>query len=183
VVERIVLVGFMCSGKSTVGRALADSLGWDFIDFDDVIEREQGKRIADIFHDRGESHFRLLEAELTERVQDRRAAVLAPGGGWMTQPDLVKFLRPGSLIVWLRISAEAVLERDRRQLGHERPLLSVDEPLAAIRDLLDARSPFYRVADAVVETDGRDPASVAAEIAGLLGREERRPVPPPLTSG
>jgi shikimate kinase len=170
VIERVVLVGFMCSGKTSVGRALAQRLSWQFIDFDEEIERDQGKRVAHVFRDHGEDHFRRLEAELTEKLRDRRDVVLAPGGGWITQRELVARLRPDSLIVWLLVSPAVVLERALRQPAVERPLLAVDEPDEAVRSLLSARVPLYREADFAVETDNRDPAAVAAEIAELLDR-------------
>jgi len=170
VIERLVLVGFMCSGKSTVGRLVADRLDWDFIDFDEAIERDLGLRIAEIFRDHGERHFRELEAELTREVMGRRHVVLAPGGGWITQLELVEQLRPNSLIVWLRARPETVLERHLTQLTVERPLLAVDDPLAAIRSILAARAPLYGEADEAVGTDDRDPGEVAAEIVALHDR-------------
>ncbi len=183
-IDRVVLVGFMCAGKSTVGRILADRLGWDFLDFDELIERGQGQTIADIFREHGEQGFRTLEAELTEDFEKRRGVVLAPGGGWMAQPGLVQRLREGSLFVWLRVTVERVLERHREQANVERPLLDVEEPLDEIRALLSAREPFYRTADVVVETDGRDPANVAEEVVVTLRRRRKaaRETGQPLTS-
>lgn len=170
-VERVVLVGFMCSGKSTVGRLLADRLGWDFIDFDEAIERRTGKKVAEIFRDHGEEFFREMEAELTEQVEDRWKVVVAPGGGWVTRPELVERLRTRSLVVWLRVRPEAVYERHRRQADGARPLLAVEEPLAAIASILAARTPLYERADAAVDTDDRSPAEVAELIAEMLGAE------------
>lgn len=183
-IDRVVLVGFMCAGKSTVGRILADRLGWEFLDFDELIERGQGRTIADIFREHGEQRFRALEAELTEDVVGRRGVVLAPGGGWITQAGLVQRLREGSLFVWLRVTAERVLERHRRQANVERPLLAVEEPLDEIRSILSAREPFYRTADVVVETDGRDPSDVANEVVATLPRRQdaARDEGQPLTS-
>jgi shikimate kinase len=174
----------MCAGKSTVGQILADRLGWEFLDFDELIERGRGRTIADIFREHGEQGFRALEAELTEAVEGRRGVVLAPGGGWVTQAGLVERLREGSLLVWLRVAAERVLERHRRQANVERPLLAVAEPLDEIRSILAAREPFYRTADVIVETDGRDPANVAEEIVVTLRRRRKagRETGQPLTS-
>ena len=171
-IERLVLVGFMCSGKSTVGRLVAERLDWDFIDFDEAIERNHKQRIAEIFRDHGENHFRVLEAELTAQMAGFRDVVLAPGGGWVTQPVLVDKLRPGGLVVWLRIQPEAALERHLKQATVERPLLAVDDPLGVVRSMLSERRPLYEVADAVVETDSLTPDEVAAEIVGLLGRHD-----------
>lgn len=171
-IERVILVGFMCSGKSTVGRLLADRLRWGFIDFDEAIEKAQGRTIADIFRRHGEAYFRALEADFTAEVQGVRQVVLAPGGGWVTQPQLVKQLRLDSLLVWLKVSAEGVLERHRRQASVERPLLAVENPLEVIRSTLSARERFYREADAVLDTDDRDQERLAEEIAALVQRRQ-----------
>jgi shikimate kinase len=176
VIERIVLIGFMCSGKSAVGRLLADRLGWGLIDFDETIERREEQRIADIFREHGEAHFRRLEAELTGQVEAREGVVLVPGGGWVTQHNLVERLRPSSLFVWLRVRPDTVYDR-HSQLGlGDRPLLAVDDPRAAIRELLAAREPLYRLADVTIDTDTRRAEDVAEQIVQLLqpeGVEER----------
>ena len=170
VVDRLILVGFMCSGKSTVGRLAADKLGWVFVDFDEAIENRMEKRIVDIFRDHGEAFFRSLEAETTREVAGLRQAVLAPGGGWVTQAELVDTLRPASHIVWLRVSPEVVLERHAAQKGVNRPLLAVGDPLAAARSMLSEREPAYQAADAVVETDGCDAEGVAVQVLDSLGK-------------
>lgn len=167
-VDRVILTGFMCSGKTSVGRLLAERLGWAFVDFDEVIERREGRRIADIFRERGESYFRSLEAQLTEEVRDRRAVVLAPGGGWAAQPRLVERLRPGSLIVWLRVRPETVRARHRAQAGVERPLLRGADPLKAIVSILAARESAYAQADLWIDTDGLAPAEIADAIEARL---------------
>lgn len=166
--ERIILVGAMCSGKSTVGRLVAERLGWEFLDFDEAIERSAGQTIPEIFRERGEPHFRTLEAELTAELENERGVVLAPGGGWITQPNLVARLRPGSLVVWLRVSPETAWARHRRQSTVERPLLAVEDPLEAMRALLTRREVLYRQADAAIDTEDRDPRAVAEEVLALL---------------
>lgn len=167
--ERIILVGGMCSGKSTVGPLVAGRLAWSLIDFDLAIEACEGRTVAEIFRDRGEPYFRRLEARLTARLVEERRVVLAPGGGWITQGQLVDQLRPASLIVWLQVSPERAWDRHRRQATTERPLLAVEDPLAAMRAILAEREKYYRRADAAVDTDTRDPSAVAADIVALLG--------------
>jgi shikimate kinase len=162
----------MCSGKSTVGRQLADLLSWDFVDFDEQIESSQEKTIADIFREHGEAYFRLLEAQMTEAIEDQRSVVLAPGGGWVTQRELVDRLRPDSLTIWLRVQPETVYLRHDRQVDVDRPLLPVEQPVEAIRSILDDRTPLYRQADGVVDTDGREPAEVAQQIAEIVASFE-----------
>lgn len=166
-IDRVILVGFMGSGKSTVGGALADRLGWELIDFDDEIERAQGRSIVQIFGESGEAAFRALEAELTERLRDRRHAVLAPGGGWMVRRDLVEVLRPGSLIVWLRARPETLYRRHLEQ-GTQRPLLAVERPREAIVRILAERERHYKKADAIVDTDGEHAEVIVEEILARL---------------
>lgn len=168
--ERIVLVGGMCSGKSTVGRLVAERLTWDFIDFDESIQRSQGRTIAQIFRDHGEPHFRALEAALTLELEGKFGVVLAPGGGWITQPAVAEHLRPGSLFVWLRVSPETAWERHRRQSTVERPLLAAANPLEAMRAILAGREALYEQADAIVDTDERDPEAVAEAVVAALNR-------------
>jgi shikimate kinase len=170
----------MYSGKSTIGRLLARRLGWEFIDFDETIEQSQNRRISEIFRESGEGFFRDLEAGLTKQIEGRSAVVLAPGGGWVTQPGLVTRLRDSSLFVWLRVRPETAYGRHLRRADRVRPLLDVADPLETVRSLLAARSPLYEQADEVVDTDGREPEDVADEIADLI---RRRRSPGVLTSG
>jgi shikimate kinase len=167
-VTRVLLIGFMASGKSTVGRLLADRLGWDFIDFDEEIERRTGRSIPDIFEHEGESVFRSLEAALTDEVAPLSHVVLSPGGGWITQPGLLDRFGDETLVVWLRISPEEAVRRALHDRS-KRPLLIAPDPVARARLLLYEREPFYRLADAVVDVDGRSVASVVEEIAEMVG--------------
>lgn len=158
----------MRAGKTVVGRMLAERLGWGFIDFDQAIEQRENRRVADIFSRDGERHFRGLEAQLTHEVEGQQDVVLAPGGGWITQPGLFERLRSGSLYVWLRVQPETVFTRQSMQTAVTRPLLAVEHPLDSIRRLLSEREPHYSRADAVIDTDGQDPADVATCIAEML---------------
>ncbi len=169
-IDRVILIGFMCSGKSTVGRLLAERLGWDFLDFDATIEMEQGMDVHEIFARRGEAVFRALERDLTERIAPQRRVVLAPGGGWVTQPELLEELRPGSLTAWLKVGPRTVLERHRRQ-GGVRPLLRVGPLEEQVPALITAREPFYCRADYALDTESRQPAELAAELADWVARE------------
>lgn len=164
---RIVLVGFMAAGKSTIGRRLARLLVWDFVDFDREIERRTGRSIPEIFRHEGAAAFRALEAELTEELADLERVVLAPGGGWITQPELLERLGPGSMVVWLRISPEEAVRRAGRDAEH-RPLLAGPDPLARARALIREREPLYEMADLVVDVDRRPPDQVALEIVELV---------------
>lgn len=164
--ERVVLLGFMCSGKSSVAASLARRLDWRFLDFDVEIERREGRAVAAIIDEQGEEYFRSLEAVLTEEVAQVPGIVLAPGGGWITQPGLLEMLRPGTLSVWLRISPE---ETVRRLLSDEidRPLRDHPEPEVPIREILAEREPLYRLADLTVPGDRRSVEELAFEIEQL----------------
>lgn len=175
-VRRVVLVGFMCSGKSTVGPALAERLGWDHLDLDREIERRDGRAIPRIFAEDGEARFRELEEEATAGLTGREQLVLSPGGGWITNPALLDALGRGTLSVWLQVRPETVLARSATAPG-ERPLLRGPDPLAAIRLLLASREPLYRRASLAVPTDGRDPADVVSYILGEIRARAAAPLP------
>ncbi|HEX7117690.1 MAG TPA: shikimate kinase [Longimicrobiales bacterium] len=164
---RILLVGFMASGKSTIGRLLADRLGWGFLDFDAEIEQRTGSTVPEIFRRLGEAEFRAFEAELTREVADLDHVVLAPGGGWITRPELLEYFGDETLVVWLRVSPEEAVRRARVDLS-KRPLLTAADPIARARMLLREREPLYRMADVVVEVDGRDAHEIAEEIALMV---------------
>ena len=106
-----MLVGFMGSGKSTVGRLLARRLGWVFVDLDEAVEAATGIKVAELFRTRGEAAFRQLEAEAGVAAAARAQVVIAPGGGWSLVPDRLDGLPEGSLTVWLRVRPETAARR------------------------------------------------------------------------
>jgi shikimate kinase len=167
-VTRIILVGFMAAGKTTVGELLAAELGWDFIDFDAEIERRTELTIPEIFHLRGEAGFRELERALTEEFVALDEVVLSPGGGWVTQPELLDLFGAETLVVWLRVSPEEAVARAMRTTTH-RPLLSgAADPVERARRLIHEREPLYQLADLVVDVEGRAVEEIAAEISALV---------------
>ncbi|MFW6205960.1 MAG: shikimate kinase [Gemmatimonadota bacterium] len=166
---RIVLVGFMAAGKSTVGRVLADRLDWSFIDFDDVIQQRCGRSPGAVIREDGEAAFRQLEAEATTALAGRERVVLAPGGGWALRPALTAALGPGTVRVWLRVTPEEAVRRAEAD-GTDRPLLGPPEGrLERVRRLLAERSPHYAAAELVVDVDDRRPDEVAGEILERIG--------------
>jgi shikimate kinase len=165
--RRVVLVGFMGSGKSSVGRLLARRLGWDFVDLDARVEKVEGRSVAAIFAESGEAHFRAVEAREAEAALARDRVVLAAGGGWAAQPGRFGALPEGTASVWLRVSAEEAVRRARPRSG-KRPLLAGPDPLATARDLLRRREPIYAEADLEVDTEGRTVEDVAARVLEML---------------
>jgi shikimate kinase len=171
--DRIVLIGFMGAGKSTVGPILAQRLGYDWVDTDAVIEERAGAPVADIFRTRGETAFRALEAEVLAELARKSAVVVATGGGAPAQERNRGFFTRGARVFHLRVSLESV--RTRTGADTTRPLLSRGD--AAVRELYEERARIYEALGAPVETDGRSPAAVAEQIMSLLAgpRENRAP--------
>ena len=166
-IERVVLLGYMTSGKSTVGQALARRLEWEFVDFDVEIEHREGRTVKEIIADEGEERFREMEAALTEEAAGRPGLVLAPGGGWITRPEQMDLLGPGTLSVWLRVSVDESVRRLRTD-GVDRPFRDHPDPRGMIAQMLAEREPLYRLADVSVPTDGRSPEGVAFEIETVV---------------
>lgn len=165
--ERVVLLGYMCSGKSTAGQSLARRLGWDFVDFDVEIERRENRSIHDLVEAHGEAALREMEAALTVEVADRRKLVVSPGGGWITRPDLLESIRPGTLSAWLRVSPRETVRRLREDTI-DRPFRDHPDPVERVADMLAEREPLYRLADLTIPTDGRDVESIAFELEQVV---------------
>lgn len=153
----------MGCGKSTVGRALAELLEFDFVDTDELVEARTQKRIADIFEQQGEAAFRKLETETLQDLEQRDSILISTGGGLPTQEGNLDRLKQHSLVVCLWASPERIYERVKTQT--HRPLLHVPDPLQRIQDLLAERTPFYRMADVLISTDGRPIREVVQQVA------------------
>ena len=175
--SRILLVGFMASGKSAVGREVAQLLGWRFVDLDDEIRRETGQEIPAIFERSGEAGFRAIEVRAARRFLLRDRTVLAPGGGWAAQPGHMEELAADTLSVWLKVTAETAVARARAQEG-ERPLLNVARPVERARRLLARRESYYRLARLTLDAEEYSVSALASRIARLA----RQGVEPPTSS-
>ncbi len=162
--ERVVLVGFMGAGKSTIGPLVAERLGWTFLDLDTRIEERTGRRIAELFRDRGEPAFRELERAAAQEAMRHRHLVLAAGGGAFAQPATREVLRKGSVTVWLRCDLPTILSRvpadGRRPLAANR---------AIMRALLAEREPSYQLSEVVVDTSEGTPEAAARQVLEKLG--------------
>lgn len=163
----LVLVGLPGSGKSTVGALLAERLGRGFLDFDVEITRREGMTVPEIFAQRGEAHFRSLEHALTEECRPLGGLVLAPGGGWVTQPDNVMLLRPPARVIYLKASAETAAVR-MGAAAAGRPLLNRQDPRGELERLLAARVAAYEASDMVVNVDRIDAQRVTDKLLELL---------------
>jgi shikimate kinase len=171
--RRIALIGFMGSGKSTVGRILAERLGYALVDSDAAVEERAGAPIRRIFLERGEPAFRDLEADTLETLATRSRVVIAAGGGAPAQPRNRHFFARRATTFHLRVSLETARRRTEGDVG--RPLLAQGDE--TVRRLYESRLPVYEELGAPVDTDGKSPAQVAEEIIRLL--ENPMPKRPP----
>jgi len=162
----IALIGFMGTGKSSVGRLVADTLHYTFLATDDVLVARAGRSIADIFAQEGEAVFRERERRLVEEIARRTRTIISTGGGLPVDPANMASLKTHALVVCLWASAEKIWERGRNQ--SHRPLLNEPDPLAKIRSLLAEREPFYREADVLVNTEMRSIKEVAHQVIHQL---------------
>jgi|SRR5579885_19547 shikimate kinase len=168
-VSRIVLIGFMGAGKSTVGALLAPLLGWQFLDADAVLEERTGSTIAEIFARHGEAVFRQMETEVIRELLQERRLVLALGGGAVETPSTREaiFSSPETCVVFLEAPLETMISRCEQQPNAAvRPVLKEREQL---RSRFESRLPHYRNAHLVVETTARTPDETAQRIIDSLG--------------
>ena len=162
-IRNVALIGFMGSGKTTVGRALAELLTFQFVDTDEVIESRAHKRIADIFEQDGEPAFRDLEAQVVAELAGGHDQMISTGGGLPMIQSNLDSLKSHALVVCLWASAEQIFERVKNQ--SHRPLLNTPDPMSQIRELLERRTPYYKQADVLVGTEGRPVREVAQQVA------------------
>jgi len=160
---RIFLVGPMGTGKTTIGRQLAQALGLEFEDSDREIQRRTGVDIPTIFEYEGEEGFRIRERKVIADLVEVENQVLATGGGAVTDADNRRLLPARGFVIYLECSPEQ--QYDRTYKDKNRPLLQSDDPLESLKQLMKERDPLYReVADLVVSTEGRSASAVVKDI-------------------
>ena len=165
--KNIVLIGFMGAGKTLVSQKLAQTLGWERVSTDEMIEEREQHTISDIFSDSGEPYFRAIEAEVVRDVVMRRGLVIDCGGGVVLNEDNVATLRRSGTIFYLKASPEVIYERVKDDTN--RPILNVANPAAKIAELLAQRHPLYMEADHVIEVDALSAHEIVQKITALLG--------------
>lgn len=137
----------MCSGKSTVGKAFAEALGWDFLDTDELIEKQEGMSVAEIFEKKGETYFRERELEILKDLCNKKGLVISTGGGLGANPQALDLMKSSGLVVWLRVDFETFLSRCGGDKS--RPLLKKGEK--ELRELFESRSKVYGQAHLVLD--------------------------------
>ena len=165
----LYLVGFMGTGKSTVGRAAAHKLGFTLLDSDHEIERKCGKTVAEIFASDGEAAFRVLERTFVESDHPAERTVVSCGGGLVVQPGMLALLKTKGVVVCLHASLETILVRTARH--PHRPLLVAENPQERIRALYAEREPIYKQSGTVILTDARPLHDVVAHVLRAWRRD------------
>jgi shikimate kinase len=164
--KNIYLVGFMGSGKSTVGKILAEKLNMNFIDIDKLIEEKEGMKIKDIFEQKGESYFRELERKQIEAIVNQEGLVVSTGGGLGANLDNMNLMKKNGNVVWLDVSLNTVL--DRLKNDQDRPLLK--QPTEKIKQLFEERRNVYRLANIRINADKKTPSQIVEEILTKIKR-------------
>ena len=168
----VALVGFMGSGKTSVGSRLANRLGWTFVDADDEVEARTGSTVENLFRDVGEDGFRQVEAGVTADLLQRTNVVVATGGGWPTAGEgRLETLPADVLTVWLQVAPEVAVARTTKS-ERRRPLLEVDDPLARATALLERREPSYGRARLHLDANEGSPDTLADAIARYIRNPE-----------
>lgn len=164
--KNIVLVGFMGTGKTQVGKALAKDFSLEFIDTDDVIEERLGIKIHEIFKRYGEEYFRDKERAVVKELSELKGSIIATGGGIVINPQNMLDLKRNGVVICLAATPEAILSRLSGE--DDRPLLSAPDKLNRIKKLLESRRGFYGQADVTIDTTNMGILEVVKEVKGVL---------------
>lgn len=164
----IVLIGFMGTGKTSVGKRLSAELRMRYVDTDSVVEWDSGRRITDIFEEDGEDVFRQLESEAVNKVSDYYNHVISTGGGVVLRETNVSKLKENGVVFCLTATPEEIFNR----VGHHthRPLLQTPDAIDTIRTMLAARNPYYAKADYIINTAGKSFDEIISRIKGIFYR-------------
>ena len=162
----IYLVGFMGTGKTSVGRALAKEKGWNFVDLDELIELKQQRRIVDIFAQEGEPYFRKIEKKFLKQVSTQKKFVVACGGGVVLDKSNIQTMKKSGVLICLCANCEEILKRVSS--SSLRPILNVANPRERIELLLKMRAPYYLQADKIIDTSHLSIKQVVGKISKIL---------------
>ncbi|MBI4767261.1 MAG: shikimate kinase [Deltaproteobacteria bacterium] len=171
--KHIILIGYRCTGKTSVGRKVAEKLGLPFYDTDQVIVSRIGKTIKAWVEEKGWASFRQEEKAVINKIASLEPGVISLGGGAVMDPEIREMLRSMGLIVWLTADIETILTRMKSDPNNtdSRPPLSDKDWETEINDLLTQRSPVYRqLANFSIETEGKTVEAVVEELVSLIGK-------------
>ena len=168
--NNIYLVGFMGTGKTTVGRELAKKKKWQFLDLDDLIELREKRTISSIFTQEGEPYFRKVEKKVLKEIAKEKKFVVACGGGIVLDKDNIKTMKKTGIMICLSASPQVILERTAAY--RHRPLLNVGNPKKQIELLLKLRAPYYAQAHKTIDTSKISMREVVEKILKLVQKKK-----------
>ncbi len=162
--ENIYLVGFMGSGKSTVGHILAEKLDMEFIDVDTEIEKKENKKISEIFKEKGEPYFRELEKKEIDLITRKKGIVVSTGGGLGADIENMKKMKETGTVIWLDVPIDIILKRCEKDIN--RPLLQ--QPFKDLKKLFEDRKKVYSMSDTHIKIENQTPEEIVQEILKRL---------------
>lgn len=174
--DRIYLTGFMTSGKSTLGRILANVLGWNFYDLDQEIEKDEKKRVTEIFETSGESYFRKTESEKLKSLSKEKKVVISLGGGTIVNEENVNFIVTNGKLVYLKVEPEIIYTRIKKKT--DRPLFkefvlaenTKEDFIIKIKSMLDEREKYYKKANIVFDVDNSPIGITVDRLAKIVNK-------------
>ena len=164
-IKNIVLIGFMGSGKSKIGRQLAQQLKVELVSTDDLTEAKEGKSIHEIFKSKGEAYFRDVEQEIIKDISLRQGVVIDCGGGVVLRKENLQNLKANGIVFYLEASPEVIFQRIKHE--KHRPLLNTPDPLGCIKELYNQRLPLYNQADFIIDANS---ASIEGPVVEILSK-------------
>jgi shikimate kinase len=164
--KNIILFGFMGTGKTSVGKALAKKLRMEFVDMDDLIEAREKTTISTIFEKKGEQYFRRIESDVVKDIAKGAGFIVATGGGVVLNHENVKTLEATGIGICLNASPETIHARVKYE--RHRPLIAVENPLERIRQLLEYRQPYYAKVSHQVDTDWLTIDEIVEEVLEII---------------
>ncbi len=168
--ENIILFGFMGTGKTAVGKLLAEKLNMEYVDMDDIIEEKEKISITKIFATKGEPYFRKVESEVAKEIAEKQGLVVATGGGVVLNPENIRMLEKTGVGICLSASAETIYNRVKDET--HRPLLKVKDPLKKIVDLLNFRAPYYAKVSHQIDTTSMSVPEIVKRIIKIVGKSK-----------
>jgi len=175
--DKIILIGFRCVGKTTIGKKLAEVLEWKFLDLDEEIQKKLGKTIKEIVEEKGWSYFRKIEKEEMKKLKELKEIVIALGGGSVLHQEEMENLLENSLVVWLYSSPKVIIKRikEDEKTSFQRPALKNLDLEKEIFEILKERMPLYeKFSHFRIDTDNLNIESAVKEILEKLSQKRKR---------